>query len=131
MLYKPVAATIYAAAFKVTGSALTGKLEGAAESIVGLMSGLVLMVAALFALPAMMRLIVPQSVPLQQAAQCSRVLLSAVPHLVRSIMDPRMAARGGGPVVVAAVALLVQADPVQAVAGAASGATAAKGAGSR
>lgn len=59
VLYKPVAATIYAAAFKITGSALTGTLEGAAESIVGLMSGLVLMVAALFALPAMMRLIVP------------------------------------------------------------------------
>ena len=54
--------------------------------------------------------------PLQQAAQCSRVLLSAVPHLVRSIWDPVWPRVAAGPVVVAAVALLVQADPVQAVA---------------
>lgn len=95
VLYKPVAATIYAAAFKVTGSALTGKLEGAAESIVGLMSGLVLMVAALFALPAMMRLIVPAvgAASAGGAMFAGAAVGSAASGAVN--MGSRMAAKGG------------------------------------
>lgn len=58
ILYKPVASLIYAAAFKVFGS--VGKVDGDdAERMMYFISGLVLMIAALFALPAMMRLIVP------------------------------------------------------------------------
>lgn len=96
VLYKPVAATIYAAAFKVTGSALTGKLEGAAESIVGLMSGLVLMVAALFALPAMMRLIVPAvgAASAGGAMFAGAAVGGAASGAIN--MGSRMAARGGG-----------------------------------
>lgn len=96
VLYKPVAATIYAAAFKVTGSALTGKLEGAAESIVGLMSGLVLMVAALFALPAMMRLIVPAvgAASAGGAMFAGAAVGSAASGAVN--MGSRMAGKGGG-----------------------------------
>lgn len=95
VLYKPVAATIYAAAFKVTGSAMTGKLNGAAESIVGLMSGLVLMVAALFALPAMMRLIVPAvgAVSASGAMFAGAAVGSAASGAVN--MGSRMAAKGG------------------------------------
>lgn len=58
ILYKPVASLIYAAAFKVFGS--YGKIDGDdGQRMVYFISGLVLMVGALFALPAMMRLIVP------------------------------------------------------------------------
>lgn len=58
ILYKPVASLVYAAAFKVFGS--VGKVDGDdAERMMYFICGLVLMIAALFALPAMMRLIVP------------------------------------------------------------------------
>ncbi|WP_306540163.1 hypothetical protein [Rothia mucilaginosa] len=58
ILYKPVASLVYAAAFKVFGD--YGKIDGdAGQRMVYFISGLVLMVGALFALPAMMRLIVP------------------------------------------------------------------------
>lgn len=58
ILYKPVASLIYAAAFKVFGS--YGKIDGDdGQRMTYFISGLVLMVGALFALPAMMRLIVP------------------------------------------------------------------------
>lgn len=58
ILYKPVASIVYAAAFKVFGS--VGKVDGDdGQRMMYFISGLVLMIAALFALPAMMRLIVP------------------------------------------------------------------------
>lgn len=58
ILYKPVASLVYAAAFKVFGS--VGKVDGDdGQRMMYFISGLVLMIAALFALPAMMRLIVP------------------------------------------------------------------------
>lgn len=122
VLYKPVAATIYAAAFKVTGSAMTGKLEGAAESIVGLMSGLVLMVAALFALPAMMRLIVPAvgAVSASGAMFAGAAVGSAASGAVN--MGSRMAAKGGSSGGGGAAG-------AGGAGGGASGAAAAKGAG--
>ena len=125
VLYKPVAATIYAAAFKVTGSALTGKLEGAAESIVGLRSGLVLMVAALFALPAMMRLIVPAvgAASAGGAMFAGAAVGGAASGAVN--MGSRMAGKGGGSGGGGGAA---GAGGSGAGGGAASGATAAKGA---
>lgn len=58
ILYKPVASLVYAAAFKVFGS--FGKIDGDdGQRMMYFVSGLVLMIGALFALPAMMRLIVP------------------------------------------------------------------------
>jgi len=124
VLYKPVAATIYAAAFKVTGSALTGKLEGVAESIVGLMSGLVLMVAALFALPAMMRLIVPAV----GAASAGGMFAGAAVGSAASgavNMGSRMAAKGGS----SGGGGAAGASGAGGAGGGASGAAAAKGAG--
>ena len=126
VLYKPVAATIYAAAFKVTGSALTGQLkEGAAESIVGLMSGLVLMVAALFALPAMMRLIVPAvgAVSASGAMFAGAAVGSAASGAVN--MGSRMAAKGGS----SGGGGAAGASGAGGAGGGASGAAAAKGAG--
>jgi len=125
VLYKPVAATIYAAAFKVTGSALTGKLEGVAESIVGLMSGLVLMVAALFALPAMMRLIVPAvgAASAGGAMFAGAAVGSAASGAVN--MGSRMAAKGGS----SGGGGAAGASGAGGAGGGASGAAAAKGAG--
>ena len=126
VLYKPVAATIYAAAFKVTGSALTGQLEGAATSIVGLMSGLVLMVAALFALPAMMRLIVPAvgAASAGGAMFAGAAVGSAASGAVN--MGSRMAAKGGSSGGGGGAA---GAGGAGGAGGGASGAAAAKGAG--
>lgn len=125
VLYKPVAATIYAAAFKVTGSALTGELKGAAESIVGLMSGLVLMVAALFALPAMMRLIVPAvgAASAGGAMFAGAAVGSAASGAVN--MGSRMAAKGGS----SGGGGAAGASGAGGAGGGASGAAAAKGAG--
>ena len=82
ILYKPVASLVYAAAFKVFGS--VGKVDGDdAERMMYFICGLVLMIAALFALPAMMRLIVPAVGAASGAG--AMVLLSAVPHPARSI----------------------------------------------
>lgn len=128
VLYKPVAATIYAAAFKVTGSALTGKLEGVAESIVGLMSGLVLMVAALFALPAMMRLIVPAvgAASAGGAMFAGAAVGGAASGAVN--MGSRMAGKGGGSGGGGGGGAAGAGGSGAGGGGAASGATAAKGA---
>ena len=54
ILYKPAAAIVYAAAFRLTGTPLFGD-----DGLVTVLTGLALMVLALAALPALMRLIVP------------------------------------------------------------------------
>jgi hypothetical protein len=54
ILYKPAAAIVYAAAFRLTGTNLFGD-----DGLVTVLTGLALMVLALVALPALMRLIVP------------------------------------------------------------------------
>ena len=54
ILYKPAAAIVYAAAFRLSGSDLFGD-----DGLVTVLTGLALMVLALAALPALMRLIVP------------------------------------------------------------------------
>jgi len=54
ILYKPAAAIVYAAAFRLSGSDLFGD-----DGLVTVLTGLALMVLALVALPALMRLIVP------------------------------------------------------------------------
>jgi hypothetical protein len=56
-LYKPAAAIVYATAFRLTGSHVDGLGDGA--GLVNVLTGLVLMVMALFALPALMRFVTP------------------------------------------------------------------------
>lgn len=56
ILYKPAAALIYAAAFKLVGTDLFAKDDGGIWSI---MTGMALMIMALIALPALMRFIAP------------------------------------------------------------------------
>jgi len=56
-LYKPAAAIVYATAFRLTGSRVQGLGDG--QGLVNVLTGLVLMVVALFALPALMRFVTP------------------------------------------------------------------------
>jgi hypothetical protein len=56
IVYKPAAALIYAAAFKLVGTDLFSKDDGGLWSI---MTGMALMIIALIALPALMRFIAP------------------------------------------------------------------------
>ncbi|MBF4592076.1 type IV secretion system protein [Curtobacterium sp. VKM Ac-1395] len=56
IVYKPAAALIYAAAFKLVGTDLFAKDDGGLWSI---MTGMALMIIALIALPALMRFIAP------------------------------------------------------------------------
>lgn len=60
ILYKPAAALIYAAAFKLVGTDLFAKDDGGIWSI---MTGMALMIIALIALPALMRFIAPMVAP--------------------------------------------------------------------
>ncbi|PZE63628.1 hypothetical protein DEI83_13800 [Curtobacterium sp. MCBD17_021] len=60
ILYKPAAALIYAASFKLVGTDLFAKDDGGIWSI---MTGLALMIIALVALPALMRFIAPMVAP--------------------------------------------------------------------
>ncbi len=59
VLYKPAAAFVYAAAFQLAGSRVAGGAEGA---LIQPITGLVLMLVALLALPALMRLAAPAAV---------------------------------------------------------------------
>lgn len=60
IVYKPAAALIYAAAFKLVGTDLFSKDDGGLWSI---MTGMALMIIALIALPALMRFIAPMVSP--------------------------------------------------------------------
>ena len=60
LAYKPVAALIYAAALRLASTPITpGELEDTSKAIVSSITGFVMMVLALFALPALMRLLTP------------------------------------------------------------------------
>lgn len=96
ILYKPVASLVYAAAFKVFGS--YGKIDGDdGQRMVYFVSGLVLMVGALFALPAMMRLIVP-AVGAAAGAGGAMFAGAAVGGAASGAVNfgSRMSGRGGG-----------------------------------
>ena len=56
ILYKPAAAIVYATAFRLTGSDVFG---GDSDELMAAVTGLVLMVLALVALPALMRFVTP------------------------------------------------------------------------
>ncbi len=55
--YKPVAALIYAAAFKMMQEGLLG----GAKDLIGLVTGMMMMLMTIFALPALLRLVVPMT----------------------------------------------------------------------
>lgn len=60
ILYKPAAAIVYAAAFQLAGADwFTGLNEGDESGLVSVVTGLMMMVMALVALPALMRLVTP------------------------------------------------------------------------
>ncbi|GMA37815.1 hypothetical protein [Demequina litorisediminis] len=59
ILYKPVAAIIYATAFKLVGDGASGIFPDRDDPLLTLAAGVVLMVLALIAMPALMRFITP------------------------------------------------------------------------
>lgn len=127
ILYKPVASLVYAAAFKVFGS--YGKIDGDdGARMTYFISGLVLMVGALFALPAMMRLIVPAvgAASAGGAMFAGAAVGSAASGAVN--MGSRMAAKGGSSGGGGAAGAS-GASGAGGAGGGASGAAAAKGAG--
>ncbi|MGT2464188.1 hypothetical protein [Sinomonas atrocyanea] len=67
-LYKPAAALCYAVAFKLTGSDIFASADGGVKVIVGLS----LMVLALVALPALMRLVTPMVAAAAGGGGCGR-----------------------------------------------------------
>ncbi|WP_254517711.1 hypothetical protein, partial [Salmonella enterica] len=56
ILYKPAAAIIYATAFYLTG---TDVLKDDGTGLLSILTGMILMVLALFAMPALMRFVTP------------------------------------------------------------------------
>lgn len=129
ILYKPVASLVYAAAFKVFGG--FGKIDGDdGQRMTYFISGLILMVAALFALPAMMRLIVP-AVGAASAGGGAMFAGAAVGGAASGAVNfgNRVSGRGGAGGGGAADAGASSAGGGAGGGGAASGAAAAKGAG--
>jgi len=59
LLYKPVAALVYAAAFKMMSGSGSGSGSDSGAGTLGVIQGLALVVMAVVALPALMRLLVP------------------------------------------------------------------------
>ena len=56
ILYKPAAAIVYAAAFQLAG---TNVFQDDGTGFIAVLTGLILMVLALFAMPALMRFVTP------------------------------------------------------------------------
>jgi hypothetical protein len=61
-LYKPVAATIYAASFRLIGTP-GADADADADPTVAILSGVSVMVVAILALPALIRLVIPDTAP--------------------------------------------------------------------
>lgn len=78
LLYKPAAAVVYAAAFQLTGT----KAFGNPDELVSIITGLMLMVLALVALPALMRFVTPMVSSMASGAAGAAVgagLIAALP----------------------------------------------------
>ena len=115
LLYKPVAAIIYAVSFRMAGDD---------QSISGLLSGVALMVLAIFALPALMRFLVPVTAAATggNAGALAGAAVGAT-AATGAVMAVGVATGGGGFAAAAPAAL--QAAPSGAQLGAAPAATGA------
>lgn len=72
VLYKPAAAIVYATAFRLTAS------DVQEDGLLTLLSGLTMMILALFALPALMRLVVPSSTDASGSGEMQSIKSGAV-----------------------------------------------------
>ncbi|WP_454778735.1 hypothetical protein [Georgenia muralis] len=78
ILYKPAAAIVYAAAFQLTG---TNTFTDDGSGILAVVTGLMLMVLALFAMPALMRFVTPMVSSMASGAGGAAVAAGAVAAL--------------------------------------------------
>ncbi len=91
--YKPAAALVYAAAFKMTQS---GIQQPNGNTLVNVMGGLMMMLLAVFALPALLRLVVPVTAAVAGGAAGSGSTLSDPGGLATGAINAGRAARSGG-----------------------------------
>jgi type IV secretion system protein TrbL len=93
ILYKPAAAVIYATAFRLTGTDVFGD-DG--SGLMNVLVGLVLMVLALFALPALLRFVTPAVSQLASGAGGAAVAGAGLAAMPTGAMALGAAGRGAG-----------------------------------
>jgi type IV secretion system protein TrbL len=97
ILYKPAAAIIYATAFQLSGSKIFGNVGDGKDfgsALLSTVTGLALMVIALFAMPALMRFVTPMVGAV--AGGSGAMAAGAVGALASGAISLGMAGRGGG-----------------------------------
>lgn len=97
ILYKPAAAIVYATAFRLTGSKIFGNGGDGKDfgsALVTTVTGLALMVVALFAMPALMRFVTPMVGAV--AAGNGAMAAGAVAAVASGAVSLGSAGRGGG-----------------------------------
>ena len=98
ILYKPAAAIVYAAAFQLTG---TSTFSDDGSGILAVVTGLMLMVLALFAMPALMRFVTPMVSSMASGAGGAAVAagtVAALPTGAAAVGRLATGAGGGGAV---------------------------------
>lgn len=98
ILYKPAAAIIYATAFRLTDTNVFGSFGNGEEfgsALVTVITGLALMVIALFAMPALMRFVTPM-VGAAVGGGGGALAAGAVAGLASGAVNMGMSGRGGG-----------------------------------
>ncbi|PYF96372.1 hypothetical protein SAMN05216184_11932 [Georgenia satyanarayanai] len=100
ILYKPAAAIVYAAAFQLVG---TDVFSDDGTGLLAVLTGLMLMIIALFAMPALMRFVTPMVGAVASGAAGGAVAMGAMAALpTGAAAIGRLAARGGAAAVSAA-----------------------------
>jgi type IV secretion system protein TrbL len=97
ILYKPAAAIVYATAFQLSGSDIFGNVGDGKDfgsALLGTVTGLALMVIALFAMPALMRFVTPMVGAV--AGGNGALAAGAVGALASGAISMGSAGRGGG-----------------------------------
>ncbi len=93
ILYKPAAAIVYATAFRLTGSKVFGD-DG--SGLMNVLVGVVLMVLALFALPALLRFVTPMVSQLAAGAGGAALGAGALAAMPSGAVQLGSASRGSG-----------------------------------
>lgn len=98
ILYKPAAAIVYATAFQLSGSKIFGNVGDGKDfgsALLATVTGLALMIIALFAMPALMRFVTPMVGAV--AGGGGAVAAGTVGALASGAISMGSAGRGGGP----------------------------------
>ena len=93
ILYKPAAAIVYAAAFQLTG---TDVFTDDGTGLLAVLTGLMLMVIALFALPALMRFVTPMVGAMTAGSGGGAVAMGAMAAMPTGAIAAGRLAGGGG-----------------------------------